>query len=424
MAVLGVALTGLLATVALAVLFARLLADSVRPLSGALLGAVFAVANDVSGRTAFALGGVAALSALLLLPRRRPAAVAAVLTGLLSPVAAAFLGLVAAVLVLQRRPGGWTLGLACSIPVTVVALLFPGGGRQPYSFGSALPLLLLALVTALFVTHPLVRTGALLYAGAVAFFSVSHDPFGSNITRLGALVGAAMLVAYARRLTVPLVIVVAYCLTWQLNPTKADLSARPSPPMSALIGALEARDAHRVEVVPVRDHSEAYRVAEQVPLARGWLRQTDVRDNPLFYDGRLLAPTYLAWLREHAVDHVALPRRSLLDYGGFRENRLLREPVAGLSPVWQDDDWTVFAVRDPEPLVSATLVSRPAGRRSCCAPTPQETSTVRIRWSRWLTLDGPACLERKGDGIEGVVVRFSAPGTVTLGSSLLPSNHC
>ncbi len=420
MAVLGVALTGLLSTVALSVLFARLVRDSARPMPAAVLGAVFAVANDVSGRTSFALGGAAALAALVVLPRRRWAGLLAVVAGLCSPVAAAFLGLVAAILVLRRRPGGWTVGLACTIPVTTVAVLFPGGGVQPYSKGAAVPLVLLALALAYLTDHPLVRTGAVLYALAVVFFTVHLDPFGSNVQRLGALVGVSLVIAYSRRLTPFAVVVLVGCFIWQLDPTRDDLRARTGPPMSALIAQLEHRGSQRVEVVPARDHREAYEVAEHVEIARGWSRQIDVRDNPLFYNGRLSAPTYLTWLRERAVDHVAVPRRAVLDYSSTRENRLLRDPVEGLTRVWQDADWTLYAVADPEPLADTTIVSLSRTTMVLRSDTARDV-TVHLRWSPWLTVDGDACVERV---LGGVIVRFREPGTVSLTSSLLPGNHC
>ena len=96
MAVVGVGLSGLLAAVAAAALLAHLLRRTPHVWPGALAGSVFSVVDVVDGRTTFALGAVAALAAVIVLPRRGPAAACAVITALLSPVAAAFLGLAAA----------------------------------------------------------------------------------------------------------------------------------------------------------------------------------------------------------------------------------------------------------------------------------------------------------------------------------------
>jgi len=175
MAVLGVALSGLLAAVAASVLFARLLRDSERPMLASVVGAVFIAADVASGRTTFALGAVTALAALVLLPRLRWAALFAVLTALLSPVAAAFLGFAAAVLVLHRKVGGWTVGVASSMPVVLLAVLFPGGGIQPFSGDSALPAVFVAVVLAVLTTVPEVRTGALLYADRTELTEPARD---------------------------------------------------------------------------------------------------------------------------------------------------------------------------------------------------------------------------------------------------------
>ncbi len=422
LALLGVGVTGVLTAVAMAVLFARLMRDSDRPQLAALLGAVFAVANVVSGRTTFGLGAVAALAALVVLPRRRWAVVFAVLSGLFSPVAAAFLGFAAAVLVLHRRVGGWTVGIACTVPVIVLALLVPGGGIQPFSGDSAVPAVIIAVALAVLTSSPVVRTGALLYAVAVVFFAIHDDPFGSNVLRLGVLLAAPLLIATSRRRALVVLLASVGFLSWQLDPTRDDLRADTGPPLTALTRQLVQLDADRVEVVAARSHRESYVVAEEVPLARGWSRQLDLRENPLFYKGSLKADAYLDWLHDNAVDHVAVPRRTVLDFGSTREGRLLRKPVPGLVAVWSDRDWVVFKVTEAEPIADLPAEVVSSGRTALVLRSDQAaTVQVKVRWSRWLSLNGPGCLERDGDHVQ---VRFSGPGTVTLGSSLLPKRHC
>jgi hypothetical protein len=423
MALLGVAVSGLLAAVAAAVLFARLLRESERPWLASVVGAVFAVANVASGRTTFALGAVAALAALVLLPRLRWVAVCAVLTALLSPVAAAFLGFIAAVLVLHRRPGGWTLGLASTVPVALLGVLFPGSGIQPFSWDSALPAVMVALVLAFLTTVPEVRTGAVLYAGAVVVFANHDDPFGSNVLRLGLLVSASLLLATSRGSSLVVLAVTVGFLWWQVDPTAADLEAGPGPRLAALTEELVHLQSRRAEVVAPRDHRESWQVAEHVPLARGWSRQIDLKDNPLFYKGTLTQRAYHDWLLEHSVDSVAVPRTAVLDFGSTREGELLRQgPAQGLVQVWSDRDWTVFRVADARPLAAppATVVS--AGRTTLVLRS-DVTAEVRVdvRWSRWLSVKGSGCVQRDGNR---TLVRFTHPGTVTLGSGLLPYGHC
>jgi len=201
MAVFGVQLSGLVAAVVGSVLLARLLRDSERPWLASVSGGIFLGANLVSGRTTFALGATAALAALVCVRRRRWAAFFAVLCGLLSPVAAAFLGLCAAVLVLHRRPGGWPIGIAATIPVVLLSRLFPQGGVQPFGSASSRPAIIAAVVIAVLAHphHPIARTGAILYGLGVGFFLVHDDPFGSNVLRLGLLMAVTVLLAAVRR---------------------------------------------------------------------------------------------------------------------------------------------------------------------------------------------------------------------------------
>jgi hypothetical protein len=422
MDVLGVGLSGLVAAVAGAVLLARLLRESERPLLAGLAGAVFLVADVASGRTTFALGAVAALGALVVLPRQRWAAVLAVLTALLSPVAAAFLGFAAALLVLHRRPGGWTLGIAATVPVLTLAVLFPGGGTQPFTTRSGVHAVIVALVVAAVTSSPVVRTGALLYALAVVVLLNHADPFGSNILRLGLLVAAPVVLATARRPALVVLAAVALCVWWQAPPTQGDLQARPSGGYAALTAQLRAVGSRRVEVVAPRDHRESWLVAEHVPLARGWARQVDVARNPLFYDHTLTAATFRRWLLDHGVDSVAVPRHGSLDMAAKAEAALVAKGVEGLAEVWRDDAWTLYRVVGARPLAAAPAEVVSSSRTALVVRSGAAADVrIAVHWSRWLTVDGPGCVSRDGDQVR---LRFRAAGTLRLSSSLLPGGHC
>ncbi len=424
MAAVGIGLTGLLAAIAMAVLLARLLRDTAHPIAGSALGAFFAVANTVSGRTTFALGAVAALAALALLPRRGPAIVAAALSGLFSPVAAAFLGLAAAVLVLHRRPGGWPTGLAASLPVAVMAWLFPAGGVQPYELGSAPYAVLAGLVLAGLTHSPLLRTGGLLYAFAAGVLVLASDPFGSNILRLGLLVAAPLVVATATehwRIVVP---VAALLVFWQVQPSYSDLREARPPSFVALNDTLVELGVTRIEVVPLRDHGEAAYVAPVVPLARGWSRQIDTARNPLFYHGPLSAQDYRQWLVDTGVDAVALGPSARADGGGRQERALLLiGSVKGLERVWSDDQWTVWRF-DAGTIADPPVEVLDTDRTTVTLRSPVETDVLlKVQWSRWLTVDGPACVEKDGTATR---LRFSGPGEAVVSSafSLSPKGHC
>jgi hypothetical protein len=422
MALLGVGLSGLLAAVAGSVLLARLLERTAHPTAAAIVGAVLLVADVVSGRTTFALGAVAALAALVALPHRGRAAVLAVLTGLVSPVAAAFLGFAATLLVLHRRPGGWTLGLAASVPVVLLAVLFPGGGIQPFDAQAALPAVLVGLGLAALTTEPVVRTGALLWTLAVLVLVNHDDPFGSNVLRLGIVLAASLVLATSRVRGPVLVAAVVACLAWQLDPTHGDLQALGGPRTAGLTAELLRLQSHRAEVAAPLNHHEAWQVAERIPLARGWSRQIDLKQNPLFYRQKLSAAAFTAWLRDNAVDTVAVPRRGQIDFGSTTEVALMRHPVAGLEQVWQDADWSVYRVLDQRPIARAPAVVIQSTRTELRLRSEEAaTVDVEVRWSRWLTLEGDGCLERRGNRVR---IRFLRPGPVTLTSSLRPSGRC
>ncbi len=65
----------------------------------------------------------------------------------------------------------------------------------------------------------------------------------------------------------------------------------------------------RVEIPPTLEHWEAAFVAPHVSLARGWERQLDVANNPIFYtEGALTPGSYRAWLDEQR-NHLGGPSR-------------------------------------------------------------------------------------------------------------------
>ena len=191
-----------------------------------------------------------------------------------------------------------------------------------------------------------------------------------------------------------------------------------APPLAALRTELVRLGAHRVEVVAPRDHRESWYVAEEVPLARGWARQRDYVLNPLFYKGSLGLGEYLDWLHRRGVDHIALPRHGPLDFGSTDEARVLRTGAPFLRVVWSDDDWTVYAVPAAVPIAPGVLSSTRTALRLQAEPGTVE---VHVRWSRWLSVTGPACLERHGDEVR---LSVRAAGVITLSSSLAPKGRC
>ena len=79
----------------------------------------------------------------------------------------------------------------------------------------------------------------------------------------------------------------------------------------------------RIEIPFTRFHGEAYYIAPAFPIARGWERQLDIKDNTLFYSTPLTAQTYYAWLRSLAVHYVAVSEGPV-DYSAKSEIALLK----------------------------------------------------------------------------------------------------
>jgi len=175
----------------------------------------------------------------------------------------------------------------------------------------------------------------------------------------------------------------------------------------------------RVEVVPTALHWETVFVAPTVPLARGWERQLDLTDNPIFYrQGPLSASAYLAWLRDNGVRYVALSDAAL-DYSGRAESRLLARPRPGLPLVWHDAHWRLFQVQGSSGIV--------AGPAQLVRITRDEVDLRALRGgsiavhvrpaNRWVVSSGRACL-RSSNG--ATVVQARAPGTIVLRIRALP----
>lgn len=440
-ALVGVRVAGSLAAAVSAVLVAVLLVRwrVRRPLAASLFAAVALAADVVSGRTSFAIGLTFALATLVAVPRRSrstwarprravwvPCILLAAATTLTSPVAAVFLGLVCVVGAL-RRPALLAPAVGAGVPLLAIAVLFPEPGRMPFAWHVAWPVLLACLAVALLCRPAPVRLTALAYAAGVLVVYVVPGPVGSNVERLAVLFAGPVVVACARAPRVLLLPLVAVLAWWTLLVPSRDLRAVPAvaterAASERLVGVLQGLGpvTGRVEVVPFLDHGESAVVADAWPLARGWERQVEVLRDPVFYGGRLTPERYRAWLDAWSVQYVALGRHRH-DWSTGGELALLAHPPAWLVPVHRDAEWTVWRVADSRPIVAAPgrLVAVDPARLVIDVPGAARVP-VDIRWSRWLTVSGGACLQRAGDEV-AVVTR--GPGRVTISSSYTAPLH-
>ncbi|MFB6553109.1 hypothetical protein [Streptomyces sp. NPDC056405] len=411
-----------------------------RPLWPAVLASLALWCNVASGRTTFALGVAFGLAACVVLVRERRLVLAAgyaALATMASPVAGLYLAVVGAGFLLVRD---WGRALVLLVPpaavVGLTTLLFPFTGEQPMPAARIWPPVVLGLaVTALAPRDWRVArwSGAVYAVGTVLTYLIA-SAVGTNVERfaeyfappvlLAALLGTDRTRRIARSL---LVVALVFSVGWMGKKTADDLKEYTVVPAWAtetdgVVRALEGlgADRTRVEVVPARDHREAAGLAPHVNLARGWNRQLDVERARLFYDGTFSAATYRDWLDRWAVGFVVLPLGKP-DGPAEEEARLVRDGdlrPEWLEPVWQDEHWRVYRVRDAVPLVSepGTVVTTTSAELVLRVDRSGPV-TVRVAWSPWLRADG-GCLAQDG---EFTRLTVEAPGEYRISGRYGPS---
>jgi hypothetical protein len=436
---LGVRLSATIAIVVAAGLFPLLLERTLPRRTtwpASILFALSISATLFTDRIAFNIGLPLGLAALLAAAydRKGLSLLFALLTPLASPVAGTFLALAGLSWTISARRSGFgvVLAIAAVAPIAVLNLLFPEGGVFPMSAWVLWPSLIgLAGVFAAADRELLaLRVGTVIYAGAVAFCFFVPNAAGANVARLIALVAAPLLAlelwdrGWMRWILVP---AVALTLYWSASPSiKAMRQAHGDPTqqagyfdsLDAELARIERRAGHpvRIEIPFTRMHWEAARVADHVPIARGWLRQLDRGRNALFYDKPLRADRYVSWLRDNAVAYVALPAADVpLDFSAREEAALIRDGLPALHAVWRDPRWTLYRVDGAKPLgVTALgpdwLTVRPGRDRLV---------DTRIRFSpHWAVIHGSGCVSATPGGFTRVRATRSGPITVGVKLSL------
>jgi hypothetical protein len=430
-ALLGVRVAGAVAAVAAAWAFERLTLDRFGSGQARVASLWFGLGTGgllVAGRLTFALGVALAVGAAWAASsgRQRLAVVVGLLAGAASPVAGAFLALGAAAWGLgtgeRWRAAG--LGLAGLVPAVALSVLFPEGGTFPFVAAAFWPSLAATLVVlaAIPPEQKVLRIGAALYAAALVASFTIPSPMGGNAVRFGAVLAGPMLaLALLPRSKRRLALIAPALLWWQwVTPVDDWARAAGDPTVQersydGLVAFLERQGGppFRVEVPFTDNHWESAWLGSEVPLARGWQRQLDRRVNPLFYDDAtpLTPAAYRRWLDDNAVRFVALPDAPL-DYSAQEEARLLRRGVPFLRPVYRDEVWRVWEVRDAQPLAAPGRLSDLGPDSFTIDSGARGTSTrVRIRWTPyWEVASGLGCVGPTDDGF----TRVDAVGKVVV----------
>jgi hypothetical protein len=449
-ALVGNDLVALVAVVAAAALFASLAerewGEAARWPARAF--AVVACGPLFTGTYPYAAGLAAGLGALkaLQLGKRWTAAALAALTLGLSPLAFLFLclAMLAAFLAGPRRLDrtaivvGGALLLLGLLQIALL-LLYPEDAEYPFFRVSELVglVLLSAACAALALRAESGRMLAWvfgLWALASVLAYAVPSPVGENVTRLRGIVLPLALLACALARYRPRWLAgfaVAAALAYTLVPYvgaalhRTDTRSADEGFWAPSLAFLAERSSpeHGVEVVPTGDHWEAYWLPHAGhPIARGWYRQLDIAQNPLFYEETLDPGAYRDWLAAHGVRYVFLPETQLGRMGEEREAELLRSGAAGLREVARAGDVTIYEVPDARPMLTgpgeARLTALEHDRVEGEVGAPG-TYRLALRWTpTWRVEAGDVCVREAGDGMTQVVAR--APGPFVLGVSAVP----
>ena len=426
----------------------------------AIVFAVGTAAQSAIGQLPFLAGEALGLCACWAASRNRWAAAAVLALGasLTSPLAGAFVMIAMAGWALSRWPASRQPGrlvragvviLAGGLPTGVSAILFPGQGIMPYPLVDYGWEMIVAGSLWLLAgrRYPSVRTGVLVFAAAATASEIIPSAVGGNIGRMEDVLAVPLAVAFlwprrhlGRRLVLPLVAVPLVLSQWvpawgamTTNPGQPSTHQAFFAPLDAELTQLAAAGpAGRVEVVPTKFHWESVYVAPVMPLARGWERQLDVAENPLFYRDAadLDATSYRAWLLDNGVRFVALADAPL-DYSGVAEARLVAAGVPGLRLVWRSADWRLFQVEGSTGIVAAPayLVSESGDRVVVATPQPGSV-LVRDHYSAdWEVTSGVGCVTPAPapPGVQGggtwIKVDTPQAGEVSLRLSLRPNRN-
>ncbi len=378
-----------------------------------------------TSRLPFAIGVAFGLAALLALQRRRYgwAIVFAILSPLGSPVAGLFLAMAGVAVALgangdrAKRLEGLAIAAAAFIPPLFLSWAFPEGGWAPFPTTAYLPIPLFCVACLIVLPREqrVLRWAAVLYGVGASLALPLETPMGGNAVRLGALFGGPVLLCalWGRPITrklwaLPLLAAGFAALGfWMWSPAVRDVikyiedpAAKSDyfEPLRQFLYTLP--DQRRIEIPFTRSHWEGAEIAPDVALARGWLRQLDTGLNPIFYKGEINRLTYASWLADNAVRYVALPSAKP-DKSSYGERALIEKGLPYLRLRWKSDDWRVYEVLLPAPIVIPQKDARISLEQFSSdevlldVKKPGE-AIVKVRWTPYWYASN-ACVEPDGD---------------------------
>jgi hypothetical protein len=427
---LGAALLGALATVAITPLCWRLVRGSNYPLAATWVATVTAGFNLWSGRIPFAVGTAASVAALIAVRSKRRifAAMWAVLTVLTSPVSGAFIavGLVGTLLYSRslRTVSATTILTAC-VTLGVVGAVFGTPGPNGFSGGQALvtELALLLLLTSRPPKY--LRAVILLSVIACPVLVAIPNGMGTNFERLVWICLPVAVVATAGRRLPLAACASALAVVWGAQITVHDVAVAGAPmssvsycaPLAAELDRIPALTTYRLEAVPDGTHTAAYALLNHAMLARGYLTQADNALNAVLWSrANLNALTYRIWLDNNAVGYVAIGKTALIHNPEY--DLVSRGRLPYLTQVWSNANWTLYRVASPTPIVGPPASIRDADQSQMTIDVPVAGPLpVRVRWSKFLTADAPGHAPGatvSDDGYGWTILTAPVPGQYVL----------
>lgn len=372
--------------------------------------ALSAVLNMFSGRVTFATGAAIAMLAVWAFQRKRPVtgALLLVVSGLASALVPAFVGMVLLPFFLVRRYRNarmwWAIGGA-ALGVALPYLLFGAPGQQPYPVTSFLWYLVIGIGAVLAMDSPVATNHAparwiapLGIVVATVLFIIPTG-VGSNLGRFFLFILPCVVLFFSLKspkvlallLSPALVYGLFYALYDQVSVTDGENPETLYAPLTSQLDELadDGRiENHRVELVDTDTHAGAYLLTDSAPLARGWENQSDMRYNSVFFDKDALhAASYQDWLTDNAVAYVAVADKPILQQRP--EAELINEGLPYLNRVWGNDDWTLYEVDEPTPIVPSPLRLLETTPSEMTVEVPEdavgEEHLIRIRPNRYLT---------------------------------------
>jgi hypothetical protein len=410
---LGVRVLAVLAVLAIVVLLPYLLHGTERPVMAVYFAIAAALKNLWSGRMAFCVGTALGVAAALALCRQMPWSagllnfVAALVSGL--PVVFVLLATSGYILTGQLRPARiWPFVTLSVAGLALPVLLFGNPGPLVFDPWTLIRILIIVGCALAVRPPPPIRYMLLVTVFGCLTLYLIPTGIGNNMNRFACYVVPPMIWAVSknrRRVVACAVLPAVLYSAWMLGADtyKAAQPSARSSYSAALVRELETLPQildHRVEVIDTPTHRPSMDLAEHFFLARGWESQSDAAANPLMYDGTLTAATYRQWLSDLAVGWVAVPDHP--NSANLNEVALIADRLEYLRETWHDDHWTLYAVRDPQPIVSppATVTSRSPSQLQIAVPGPT-TTAIRIRPSPYLQV-----MPTDGSGPTGTIQRI------------------